>query len=491
MAQARVVVVDKMGRRWETRTDDKGDYRIELVAPTAPAPPLLIAANEAGNDNCLRVDRPRARCMSALLGGLTGKGEAVANVNPLTDWIVSKVAVEMNLLGPQQLVEKGTTAEVANEGLAQQQATFRALWKGVLAEAKIAGAATFDPVTRPIPADHRGVDGLFDLLHHNRGYDRNTGKSATTLLTDLSFRPITGGEDEENFEPLQVKRNQQERRSLQAAQTRVLIVGDSTAASYEKARFPRLGWGQVFETRFKPAAKVKVQNGARAGRSSRDFFMAGWYGQVARYLRKGDYLLIQMGHNDQNCNARKPDRGMADVANLCTYPNNDKGERQFPVGQPGLSFQTNLERYIDLARVAGAIPVLLTPTARVLDENKKPGVPAVPSHVTRDDPQKAVLFVGDYAQTVRDTAKANHVPLIEIEEASRAWVNRLGDPAWKDYYLVVDPAKHPYYQTHPGGTIDKPDTTHFQARGAKAIANMVVAGIKANPALGRLASLLK
>jgi lysophospholipase L1-like esterase len=161
------------------------------------------------------------------------------------------------------------------------------------------------------------------------------------------------------------------------------------------------------------------------------------------------------------------------------------------VGQPGLSFQTNLERYLDLARAAGAIPVLLTPTARVLDENKKPGVPAMPSHVTQSDPKKAVLFVGDYAQTVRDTAKANHVPLIEIEEASRSFVNRVGDPAWKDYYLVVDPATYPYYRNHPQGTPDKPDSTHFQARGAEAIADMVVAGIKGHPGLTHLASLLK
>ncbi|MFW7344177.1 hypothetical protein V0R37_21875, partial [Pollutimonas sp. H1-120] len=45
-------------------------------------------------------------------------------------------------------------------------------------------------------------------------------------------------------------------------------------------------------------------------------------------VRKGDYLLIQFGHNDAKCNGADISRGAIDVANLCTYPNDQQGQLQ-------------------------------------------------------------------------------------------------------------------------------------------------------------------
>ena len=74
---------------------------------------------------------------------------------------------------------------------------------------------------------------------------------------------------------------------LNPAYTRILIVGDSTASTYELGRLPRMGWGQVFEELFKPEAKIKVLNGAKSGRSSRNFYNQGYYDQMAAFLRPG------------------------------------------------------------------------------------------------------------------------------------------------------------------------------------------------------------
>ena len=99
-------------------------------------------------------------------------------------------------------------------------------------------------------------------------------------------------------------------------------------------------------------------------------------------------------------------------------------------------------------------------------------------------------FVGDYSQTVRDTARANNVPLIDIEAATIAFANAHQND-WKNYWLAADPVRWPWYATQSAGTLSRPDTTHFQEAGARAVAGMVASGIKAQPALRTLAEKLR
>ena len=296
---------------------------------------------------------------------------------------------------------------------------------------------------------------------------------------------------------MQAGRSRQELDAIESASRRVFIVGDSTAATYERQRLPRMGWGQVFEEVFLQSGGVKVINGGRAGRSSRDFYNGGWYRQMERFIRPGDYVFIGHGHNDQNCNALRPIRGTADVANLCTYPNTADGKRQFPKGQPQLSFQASLERYIHDARSKGAIPILLTPTTRFLNVDRKQAYkdgdlqPVVSQHLTRQNLANGYAFVGDYAQTVKDTARDNAVPIIDLEAKTIHFANAHSRD-WQNYWLVVsDTQRYPWYASQKEGTPAAPDTTHFQERGARAVADMVAQGIREVPALKPLALLLK
>lgn len=211
----------------------------------------------------------------------------------------------------------------------------------------------------------------------------------------------------------------------------------------------------------------------------------------------GDYVVIAHGHNDQNCNAARALRGAADVANLCTYPNDAAGQRQFPPGQPHLSFQASLEVYVHDARARGAIPVLLTPTTRFLNSERKVAYtlgdlrPVVSQHVTRQNGAAGYAFTGDYSQTVRDTARANGVPLIDLEAKTIRFANAHAHD-WKDYWLVVsDTVKFPWYATQTAGTANAPDTTHFQENGARAVAALVAQGIKETPPLRALAQHLR
>jgi lysophospholipase L1-like esterase len=179
------------------------------------------------------------------------------------------------------------------------------------------------------------------------------------------------------------------------------------------------------------------------------------------------------------------------VANACTYPNDAQGRKQFPQGKPELSFQNSLEVYVKEARAKGAIPIIMTPTTRVWNKDRKEGFPVVPNHFTSaGQGNNGFAFVGDYSQTIRDTARASKLPLIDIEAKTIAFVNAHQDD-WKKYWLAVDPALYPFYAKEPSGTLAKPDTTHFQEAGARAVAQMVAQGIKETPELKALADKLK
>jgi len=71
------------------------------------------------------------------------------------------------------------------------------------------------------------------------------------------------------------------------------IVGDSTLNS----NAPLRGWGQEL-AQFFDLTKINVVNRAIGGRSSRTFQNEGRWDRVLAELKKGDFVIIQFGHND-------------------------------------------------------------------------------------------------------------------------------------------------------------------------------------------------
>src|SRR3954471_10069736 len=74
----------------------------------------------------------------------------------------------------------------------------------------------------------------------------------------------------------------------------LFIVGDSTVKNGTKGQ---VGWGDPIARLFDPA-RIAVDNRARGGRSSRTFQTEGLWDRVLADSRPGDFVLIQMGHND-------------------------------------------------------------------------------------------------------------------------------------------------------------------------------------------------
>ena len=71
------------------------------------------------------------------------------------------------------------------------------------------------------------------------------------------------------------------------------IVGDSTLNSNSPLR----GWGQEL-AQFFDLRKINVVNRAIGGRSSRTFQYEGRWDKLLSELKKGDFVILQFGHND-------------------------------------------------------------------------------------------------------------------------------------------------------------------------------------------------
>ena len=220
----------------------------------------------------------------------------------------------------------------------------------------------------------------------------------------------------------------------------IFLVGDSTAAPKLVDRRPETGWGESLQQYF-DADRVRVENRARNGRSTRSFIAEGRWQSVVDDLRPGDYVFVQLAHNDEP----------KDGAN--------------PNFTPPADYRANLVRYVEEARAKGANPVLLTPVMR-----------------RRFNDAGAFYDThGEYPEIVRSVATELRVPLVDMHRRSEAVLREYGAERSKTLFLHLRPGDHANY---PQGLTDD---THFSTLGAEVMAREVVAGVReAVPALAAL-----
>ncbi len=74
----------------------------------------------------------------------------------------------------------------------------------------------------------------------------------------------------------------------------LFIIGDSTVRN----RTPgQMGWGDAIGDYF-DTNKIRIENHAIGGRSSRTFLTEGRWDKILAELKAGDFVLMQFGHND-------------------------------------------------------------------------------------------------------------------------------------------------------------------------------------------------
>jgi lysophospholipase L1-like esterase len=218
---------------------------------------------------------------------------------------------------------------------------------------------------------------------------------------------------------------------VNAQQITVYLAGDSTMAEKKADKRPETGWGEYLQINF-DETRVKVENHAQNGRSTKSFINEGRWQKIVDALKKGDYVFIQFGHNDQKLD--KPETGAA--AN---------GE-----------YRNNLIKFVNDVRAKKANPILLTSVMR------------------RRFNEKGEFYDthGEYPDVVRKVAAELKVPLLDMHRKSEALIKNLGEEASKKLFLQLAPKAHPNY---PNGV---EDNTHFSAFGAEQMARQAVAGIK-------------
>lgn len=208
----------------------------------------------------------------------------------------------------------------------------------------------------------------------------------------------------------------------------VWLIGDSTMSVKDPKTYPETGWGMPFVYFFD--STVKVDNRAQNGRSTRTFMEEGRWQPVVDAMQEGDYVFVQFGHNDE-------------VKTKKSYTTEEV-------------FKSNLVKYITDTRSKKANPVLLTPVARRSFDSA--------GHVTGTHDV--------YAQIVRDVAKENNVPLIDLDKEGQALYQQWGVEKSKLLFNQLAPGDHPNY---PQG---KEDNTHFNELGARMIAQIVLKNIR-------------
>ncbi len=208
------------------------------------------------------------------------------------------------------------------------------------------------------------------------------------------------------------------------------LAGDSTMADYAVTS-PLRGWGMVLGSHFIDPSRV--HNHAVSGRSTKSFMARGNWEKLLAELQPGDYVIIQFGHNDEK--VELPKTG-TDVAT---------------------EFPDNLRRFVREVRAKQAVPLLATPVARrKFDRDGR----LVPTH-------------GAYPDAIRAVAKELDVPLLDLERATSAWLQREGVEASKKFFIGLTPVGTP---PKPAAV---PDNTHFLEPGAQQVAELAVGEIRA------------
>ena len=210
----------------------------------------------------------------------------------------------------------------------------------------------------------------------------------------------------------------------------IYLAGDSTMAQKLPEKRPETGWGEALQKFFKED-KVRVENHAQNGRSTRTFIAEKRWQVIVDKLKKGDYVFIQFGHNDES---------------------KEKVDRYTPPED----YRRNLIKFISEVREKKAIPILLTPVMRR----------------RFDDKGNFFDTHGEYPNIVRAVAAENKVLLIDMHRASERLIRQYGVDASRKLFLQLAPGENPNY---PKGI---EDNTHFSPLGAGLMAGLVVDAIR-------------
>gem|GEM_PF-172289 len=234
-----------------------------------------------------------------------------------------------------------------------------------------------------------------------------------------------------------------------AALPSLVLIGDSTVRNGHddgqgKGPEGQWGWGNPIAAYF-DASKINVVNRAVGGLSSRTYLTSGHWERTLRFIKPGDVVIMQFGHNDSsaisdNSRARGTIRGVGEEAQEIDNLLTGKQESVH-------SYGWYLRYFIGAIRERGATPIVASPIPR-----KTWGADG---HVGRNR--------GDYAGWAADVARQQNVGFIDLNEQVASQYDALGRDAVMKLFPQVTPDER----------------VHTNLAGAELNARTVVGGIKA------------
>ena len=203
----------------------------------------------------------------------------------------------------------------------------------------------------------------------------------------------------------------------------VFLCGDSTVVDQDSE--PWASWGQMIPRWFDE--NVCIANYGESGESSASFIGERRLNKILSMIKKGDYLFVEFGHNDE--------KNTGDNAG------------------PYKDYAQNLKTFVDKAKEKGANAIILSPTARKAFNGEK----ASNTH-------------GEYPAAAKKVAKDEGVPFIPLTDKTMSLIESFGSNDSKILYV--------YYDAGTYGPTAVKDNTHFNTFGAYEVAKCVIMGLK-------------
>lgn len=217
----------------------------------------------------------------------------------------------------------------------------------------------------------------------------------------------------------------------------IYIIGDSTVRNSNKVQW---GWGTLLPEFF-DSTKINISNQAMAGRSTRTFIKEGRWDRVLSTLKKGDYVMMQFGHNEGS----KPDTSRRGNRGVLRGTGSDSVQLTWKDGmiETVHSYGWYIRKFVRDTRAKGATPIVLS---------------MIPRNEFRDG--KVLRADKDYGKWAKEVAEEEGAIFIDLNGITADKYDEWGPEKVKTFF--------------PG------DHTHTNKDGARINAASVVDGIKVN-----------
>jgi rhamnogalacturonan acetylesterase len=219
------------------------------------------------------------------------------------------------------------------------------------------------------------------------------------------------------------------------------IIGDSTVRNTNR---PQCGWGEKIGDFF-DSTQLAISNEAMAGRSTRTFIKEGRWDKVMSTIKKGDFLIMQFGHNEGS----KPDTSKAGRRGVLRGTGEETVELTWPDSTKEIvhTYGWYLRKFVRDAKSKGAIPVIAS---------------MIPRNEFRDG--KVQRADKDFGKWAKEVAEQEGIGFIDLNAITADKYDAMGPDKVKEFF--------------PG------DHTHTNEAGAAVNAASVAEGIRLLKTLG-------